>query len=136
MSLVLLTLLAAVFPELSAEEKEAGFLPMFNGKDLDGWEYLGKGKGTFSVQDGAIHYKGGGGWLCYTAKEYVDFELRCEFKLIKKGGDGGIFFRATKDAPGGGWPSQRYELQVKDSSEQARLFGVGYKLDREKLAKA
>jgi hypothetical protein len=66
----------------------------------------------------------------------VDFELRCDFKLIKKGGDGGIFFRATKDsAPGSGWPTQKYELQVKDYAEQARLWGVPYKLDKEKVAK-
>jgi hypothetical protein len=124
--------------ELTQEEKDAGFVSLFNGKDLTGWKYLGKaeGDGPFSVKDGAIHYKGGNGWLCYTEKEYVDFELRCDFKLIKKGGDGGIFFRASKDAAGGGkWPSQRYELQVKDYAEQARLWGVPYKLDKEKVAK-
>ncbi|HZT81975.1 MAG TPA: DUF1080 domain-containing protein [Gemmataceae bacterium] len=129
-------LLAAPGPELSPQEKEAGFVPMFNGKDLTGWEYLGKGKSPFAVRDGAIHYKGGNGWLCYAVKEYPDFELRCEFRLIKKGGDGGIFFRATKDAAGGaGWPSERYELQVKDYDEQGRLWGVKYKLDKEKVAR-
>lgn len=121
--------------ELNSEEKADGFVSMFNGKDLTGWKYMGKGKGTFSVKDGAIHYKGGGGWLCWTEKEFPDFELRCEFKLIQKGGDGGIFFRATQDSPGGGWPSQRYELQVKDYAEQARLWGLNYKLDKDKVAK-
>jgi hypothetical protein len=122
--------------EPGKDEKEAGFVSLFNGKDLTGWRYLGKGAGTFSVKGGAIHYKGGNGWLCYTVKEYPDFELRCEFKLIKKGGDGGIFFRATKDAKGGAnWPSQRYELQVKDYAEQARLWNLPYKLDKEKVAK-
>jgi hypothetical protein len=122
---------------VSAEEKEAGFVSLFNGKDLAGWEYVGKGEGTFRVQDGAIHYKGGNGWLCYTEKEYPDFELRCEFRLLKPGGDGGIFFRATKDSAGGaGWPSQRYELQVKDYAEQARLWGVPYKLDKDRVAQA
>src|SRR5262245_28168133 len=83
--------------DLADDEKSDGFGSMFNGKDLSGWQYMGKGKGTFSVTDGAIHYKGGGGWLCWTEKEFPDFELRCEFRLIKKGGDGGIFFRASKD---------------------------------------
>lgn len=122
--------------ELTPEEKKVGFVSLFNGKDLTGWMYLGKGDGTFTVQDGAIHYKGGNGWLCSTTKEYPDFELRCEFKLIKKGGDGGIFFRATKDAAGANWPSKRYELQVKDYAEQGRLWGVNYKLDKDKVAKA
>lgn len=126
----------ALSQELSQEEKDAGFVSLFNGKDLTGWVYLGKGESPFRVQDRAIHYKGGNGWLCYTAKEYPNFELRCEFKLIRKGSDGGIFFRATKDASGGAnWPSQRYELQVKDYAEQARLWGLPYKLDKEKVAK-
>lgn len=136
--LVLLSLIVfsrASGQEISPTEKEAGFVSMFNGKDLTGWTYMGKGDGTFSVKDGAIHYKGGGGWLCYTVKEYPDFELRCDFQLIKKGGDGGIFFRASKDSPGGGWPSQRYELQVKDYAEQGRLWGLAYKLDKDKVAK-
>jgi hypothetical protein len=137
--LVLSALIAAPLAfaqDLPPAEKEAGFVSMFNGKDLAGWEYLGKGPGTFSVKDGAIHYKGGGGWLCYAVKEYGDFELRCEFQLIKKGGDGGIFFRASKDSPGGGWPSKRYELQVKDYAEQGRLWGLPYKLDKDAVAKA
>lgn len=136
-ALICLLFLASAAPaqELSKEEKDAGFVSLFNGKDLTGWMYLGKGDGTFSVQDGAIHYKGGNGWLCYTVKEYPDFELRCDFKLIKKGGDGGIFFRATQDAAGANWPSQRIELQVKDYDEQARLWNVPYKLDKEKVAK-
>jgi hypothetical protein len=133
---VLLTALPAAGQELNQEEKDAGFVVMFNAKDLAGWEYLGKGQSPFSFQDGTIHYKGGNGWLCYTVKEYPEFELRCDFKLIKKGGDGGIFFRASKDSAGGAnWPSQRYELQVKDYDEQARLWGVAYKLDKEKVAK-
>ncbi len=134
--LVCAALLAPLVQDLPDKEKQEGCISMFDGKTLDGWEYLGKGPSPFSVQDGNLHYKGGGGWLCYTVKQYPDFELRCEFKLIKKGGDGGIFFRATKDAPGGGWPSQRYELQVKDYAEQGRLFGLAYKLDKEKVAAA
>lgn len=128
----------AIGQELTQEEKDAGFVSLFNGKDLTGWKYLGKaeGDGPFNVKDGAIHYKGGNGWLCHTEKEYVDFELRCEFKLIKPGGDGGIFFRATKDSSAGsGWPTQRYELQVKDYAEQARLWNVPYKLDKDKVVK-
>src|SRR5688572_2821063 len=96
-ALVCAALLGGVTEDLTPEEKAAGFVAMFDGKSLDGWEYLGKDPSPFSVEEGAIHYKGGGGWLCYTTKEYPDFELCCDFKLIKKGGDGGIFFRATKD---------------------------------------
>jgi hypothetical protein len=133
---LILAALPAAAEDVAPEEKKEGFVSLFNGKDLTGWTYLGKGDSPFVVKDGAIHYKGGNGWLCYTEKEYPDFELRLEFKLIKKGGDGGIFFRAAKDAKGGAnWPSQRYELQVKDYAEQARLWNLPYKLDKDKVAK-
>lgn len=135
-TLVAVGVVPSLAQELAPKEKDAGFVAMFNGKDLAGWIYLGKGPGSFSVQDGAIHYKGGNGWLCYTVAEYPDFELRCDFKLIKKGGDGGIFFRASKDAAGANWPSKRYELQVKDYAEQGRLWNMPYKLDKDKVAKA
>lgn len=123
--------------EPSAAEKAAGFVSMFNGTDLSGWKYLGKGKGPFSVKDGAIHYKGGGGWLCWTEKEFPDFELRCEFKLIKKGGDGGIFFRASQDSLGGAdWPKQRYELQVKDYASRPASGTCPTSSTRRKLPKS
>ncbi|MFN4259763.1 MAG: DUF1080 domain-containing protein [Gemmataceae bacterium] len=132
---VMVSVSSALAQELTPEEKEAGFVSLFNGKDLTGWKYLGKGKDPFRVQDGAIYYQGGNGWLCYTVREYPDFELRCDFRLIKQGGDGGIFFRATPDAAGGAsWPSQRIELQVKDYAEQARLWGIPYQLDKDKVA--
>ena len=77
---------------------EDGFVSMFNGKDLTGWEGI---PGAWLVEDGAItgestkekpceksHY------LYYTAAEPGDFILRCEIKLV--GGNSGIQFRSQK----------------------------------------
>ena len=77
---------------------EDGFVSMFNGKDLTGWEGMPEG---WRVEDGAItgestkekpckksHY------LYYTAAEPGDFILRCEIKLV--GGNSGIQFRSQK----------------------------------------
>jgi hypothetical protein len=78
---------------------EDGFVPLFDGKTLSGW----KGDMEFwRVQDGAIE----GGTLeekvarnqyLRSEKEYDDFELRLEFKLVGvKGTNGGVDIRVAE----------------------------------------
>jgi 3-keto-disaccharide hydrolase len=77
--------LAAV-PAAAEEKDEEGWVKLFNGKDLTGWEQR-NGTATYRVEDGAVVGKTSEGspnsFLC-TKKEYGDFELRFEVKL----GDG------------------------------------------------
>ena len=67
---------------LSAADKD-GFEPLFNGKDLKGWEQR-NGTATYRVADGAVVGKTSEGspnsFLC-TVKEYGDFELKFEVKV-------------------------------------------------------
>jgi 3-keto-disaccharide hydrolase len=65
---------------------ERGFLPIFNGKDLTGWEGNPK---LWSVKDGAItgqttaaNPAKGNTFLIWTNGTPADFELRCSFKLV------------------------------------------------------
>jgi hypothetical protein len=100
-----------------AEEKlntpPEGFTALFNGKDLTGWRGLVtiKDRKTKSaeevaklqeeadksmhehwkVEDGALVFDGKGQSLC-TAKDYGDFELLVDWKILK-GGDSGIYLR-------------------------------------------
>lgn len=90
--------LAAEEPKSDATKDEAGFIPLFDGKSLAGWEGNEK---TFRVENGAIvagslaeaipHNE----FLC-TAKEYGDFELRLEAKLEGKGENAGVQFRSKR----------------------------------------
>ena len=64
---------------------EPGFVEIFNGKDLTGWEGNPK---LWSVKDGAItgqttaeNPTRGNTFLIWTNGTVVDFELRCSFKL-------------------------------------------------------
>jgi len=80
--LAILTLLSQ---RLLAQE-EAGFQPIFNGKDLTGWD----GNPTlWSVKDGAItgqttreNPAKTNTFLIWTNGTVDDFELRCSFKLV------------------------------------------------------
>jgi len=90
------TLLFA-FPLLFAE---TGFQPLFNGKDLDGWEV--DTPGIWSVRDGMIVAKTSGldhNDFLRTRKHYANFELRLSFRLLNGSGNSGIQFR-SKPVPG------------------------------------
>ena len=67
-------------------DADEGFVPLFNGRDLEGWT---GGGGGYVAEDGKIvvHPERGGGNL-YTAKEYTDFVLRFEFKLTPAANNG------------------------------------------------
>ncbi len=104
--------------EAGAPGKQAGdeFVPLFNGKDLTGWNTMG----NWTVEEGgavALHPRPGEhGWTRYdayltTARKYRDFVLDLEFK-INKGGNSGVFLRVgnPKDHVGSG-----FEIQILDT---------------------
>jgi HEAT repeat protein len=96
--------------KLSDLEKQEGFVPLFNGIDLDGWT----GNLTdYFPQEGMIVCQptGHGSGNLYTAKEYADFILRFEFQLTP-GANNGLGIRAplTGDAAYVGM-----ELQILDN---------------------
>jgi hypothetical protein len=86
-----------------------GFEPVFNGKDLTGWQGA---VDNYHVVDGAIQCKKGKGGMLLTDREYGDFVARVEFKL-PPGGNNGLAIRST----GKGDPAYEAmcELQVLDS---------------------
>jgi hypothetical protein len=87
-------LLAACTVAFAAEQAD-GFKPLFNGKDLEGWEQH-TGKAEYRVEDGAIVGKTVPGtpnsFLC-TKKQYGDFILEFEFKVAKEM-NSGVQFRS------------------------------------------
>jgi len=101
---------------LTGMPADEGFKPMFNGKDLTGWQGLvenpvvrammkpaelakkqieadKKVPGNWSVKDVCIWFTGSGENLC-SIKEYGDFEMFVDWK-ISKAGDSGIYLRGS-----------------------------------------
>ncbi|TDE13317.1 family 16 glycoside hydrolase [Dyadobacter psychrotolerans] len=99
--------------ELPAGE---GFVALFNGKDLSGWKGLVENpiarskmsadtlaakqkkadevaKAGWFVKDGELVFSGHGDNLC-TVKQYGDFEMYVDWKILKNG-DAGIYLRGT-----------------------------------------
>jgi hypothetical protein len=116
-ALALALLLRAEEPAKDAKAEE-GFTPLFNGKDLAGWQY-GKGKQAKAGQgyqvdaaNGVLYCTATDGGNLYTAKEYADFVLRFEFKLTPNANNGlGIRAPLEGDSAYAGM-----ELQILDDS--------------------
>ena len=82
----------------ASKDGEAGFASLFDGKTMNGWE--GKKK-FFRVQDGAIvagflNARIPNNEFLSSGKEYGDFELRFEAKLVGQGNNAGVQFRSQR----------------------------------------
>jgi hypothetical protein len=81
----------------SARADEAGFVPLFNGRDLAGWSGAAADASTsWKVEDGLIVCTGHEGTWLRSEREYSDFNLQFEYKLLP-GGNSGIYLRVDAD---------------------------------------
>jgi hypothetical protein len=77
----------------AAAQDESGFVPLFDGRSLQGWTLVEKKGEGYGVTNGVIYCARHGGGNLLTDKEYSDFILRFEFKL-EDGSNNGIGIRA------------------------------------------
>ena len=99
-----------------AADDDAGFVSLFDGKSLDGWQGA---TGGYEVVDGAIACKKKSGGNLYTKKEYANFVLRFEFRM-EPGANNGIGLRAPLE---GDSAYKGMEIQVLDD-EHASYKGI------------
>jgi len=94
---------------LSTKEIQKGFVSLFDGKTLDGWQGAVKG---YVVENGILVCKKHGGGNLFTGKEYGDFIFRVEYKL-EAGGNNGVGIRAPLEGTPG---FTAMEIQILDDS--------------------
>ncbi len=85
--------------EKSAERYKDGFVSIFDGKTLKGWQAMpAKTAAAWTVKDGVIVGDGdkGRGYLAYENKEIADLELKLSYRFPGKG-NSGISIRARED---------------------------------------
>ena len=106
------TKLVFVKPKLSDEELRAGWISLFDGTTLFGWDV--PTESNWHIEDGAIVADSGDRSLLMTPFAFDDFEFRCDFHLAK-GGNSGVFLRSAEvvDDPA----AHTYELNICDSHE-------------------
>jgi hypothetical protein len=89
LSILALPLAGAAVADTPANQAPKGFISLFNGKDLTGWQ-VNKGGNIkrWGAEDGVLFVNGGGGGWLMTDKEYANFELRLQYKMPKHGNSG------------------------------------------------
>jgi len=99
--------------------------PLFNGKNLDGWQHVGPG--SFAVEDGLLKTQGGMGLLWYAERKIGRAKLRVIFKLTGKESDSGGFIRIPERPTEPWMPVNRgYEVEIGDWPDDYSCTGVLY----------
>jgi hypothetical protein len=110
-----------------------GAQQLFNGKNLDGWVFLGRepGQRGFVVQDGVMHTSDGKGMLWYTREKIGHATIHVVYKMSNDKGNSGVFIRipeppkAESDAINKG-----IEVQIDNRDNDWHCTGVLYSLTK------
>ncbi len=98
-------------PGITKKEVAEGFVSLFDGRSLTGWQGATKG---YRAENGVLVCLEKGGGNLYTTKQYADFIFRFEFKL-QSGGNNGVGLRVPD--PRVRTPSYTsMEIQILDDS--------------------
>jgi hypothetical protein len=106
-----------------ADSKE--WVPLFNGKSLDGWMIHPEDKARWSVKDGCIVGEGGVGHLYTYRGDYENFDFKIEAKISDKGNSGQYFrTKFQKGFPPG------YEAQINATHGDPQRTGSLYNISK------
>jgi hypothetical protein len=116
-------LLAAPAAAYAFNDDSADWIPLFDGKSLDGWK-PNEHADTFKVVDGQIVAHGERAHLFYVGPvrnaDFKNFELSADV-MTRPGANSGIYFHTAYQPSG--WPAAGFEVQVANTHEGAN----GYK---------
>lgn len=111
-------MLASLLVLPAALRAEAGWIPLFDGRTLNGWR-ASENKGSFRVVDGQMAANGSRSHLFYTGgvrnADFKNFELKAEV-MPRPGANSGIYFHTRYQAEG--WPSKGFEVQINNTQKE------------------
>jgi hypothetical protein len=120
---VFCSVLLTAAKQSAAAEAEEGFKPIFNGKNLTGWE--GE-PGYWSVEDGALtgqttkeHPLDHASYLFWRGGKPADFELRAAWRFQSKWGNSGINFRSRQLR---GWDVKGYQADMETGPDYTGIL--------------
>jgi hypothetical protein len=115
------------------------FVPLFDGKTLDGWAFIVKPdkdgkkadpKLTWSAKGGVLHCTGKPNGCIVTAKEYGDYTLRLKWRFPAAGGNTGVLLHVQDEKY---WPtSVEAQLQSGRAGDILLTNPPGAKLEVER----
>ena len=125
-------LIASMILAGAAMAAEEGFVSLFDGKTLAGWQLVGGRGPGYIVENGTIVCPKDGGGNLYTKKQYSNFIFRFGFKM-EPGGNNGVGIRAplTGDAAYQGMEIQildhdhvQYKGKIKPTQRHGSVYDV------------
>ena len=99
-------------------QAEAGWITLFDGKNLDNWNQIGNA--NWQLEDGSVVADNGNGFLV-SKNDYSDFDLRIEFWIESKT-NSGVFIRCTD--PNNVSGKAAYEVNIWDTRPVSK-YGTG-----------
>ncbi len=111
----------------SAADDEDGFVSLFDGKSLNGWQVAEENPQSWKVVDGNLVCEGPRCHLFYDGDlaPFKDFHFKAEV-MTTPGSNAGIYFHTKYQATG--WPEKGFECQVnvshKDPKKTSSLYAV------------
>jgi hypothetical protein len=137
-TITLPALLAALFlfaaplaAEIIKPPRESGMKPIFNGKDLTGWDGDPR---LWKVKDGAIRgettkqaaAKSGNTFIIWKAGKTKDFELRLSFRCNATN-NSGIQYRSKQSSRGANkWVVKGYQHEIRNQNKLSSVSGFIY----------
>ena len=79
--------------QLTEEERKAGWLLLFNGKDHTGWKCNNGKEIATPIENASLLPFRSGGYVIIHEKKFADFILRCDVRWEAERCNSGIFFR-------------------------------------------
>jgi hypothetical protein len=116
--LLLIGLAAFSYSHQASGQTGAGWITLFDGKNLDSWNKIGDA--NWRLEDGAVVADKGNGFLV-SKNAYTDFQLRAEF-WVDSDANSGIFIRCTDPDKVTGATS--YEVNIWDTRPDPS-YGTG-----------
>jgi len=105
-------------PANACKGDPAHWTPIFNGKDLEGWQHVGPGNMT--VEEGLIHTHGGMGLLYWTAGPIGNCRIHVVYRMRDENDNSGVFIRIPIE-PREEWMPVHYgyEVQIDNHPERS-----------------
>jgi hypothetical protein len=109
----------------AADGSGSQWKPLFNGRDLDGWQHVGPGEVV--VENGTMKTVGGMGLLWYTGEKISNAVIKVVYRPANADANSGVFIRIPEKPTEPWMPVNKgYEVQICDSEDDWHRTGVLY----------
>ena len=101
---------------LTSRASDENFVPLFNGKNLDGWVNVNCAPETWTVRDGIIVCTGIPTGVLRTTRQYENYILELEWRHLHKRGNAGLFIHSDPVTAVGQPFTRSIEIQIMDGN--------------------